>query len=193
MWAAGSGFAGGPQEGHFFCCRVGNRLYLRFVPADGSDIIPNTLECLRRISCSEDTPRHIPDSLQESVYDAWDKARGSVFQEWQYLTDPANLQPRIRPLFRNLADHLRKYPPSDVTQDEVDRTVDALEAPWALRIERELRNTFNIPETDPREKSKLVYEKVKDLALEPFIPPDPLPPIDEDEVQLVCWMAVSNT
>jgi hypothetical protein len=97
----------------------------------------------------------------------------------------------IRPLFRNLADHLRKYPPSDVTQDEVDRTVDALEAPWALRIERELRNTFNTPEPDPRKKSKLVYEKVRDLALEPFVPPDPLPPIDEDEVQLVCWLAIS--
>ncbi|NQT48495.1 MAG: helicase [Chloroflexi bacterium] len=191
-WAAGSGFRGGPQEGHFFCCRVGDRLYLRFIPTDGSDVVSNTLECLRHISCSEETPRYISDSLQTSVYDAWNQARDSVYQEWQYLTDPVNLQPRIRPLFRNLVDHLRQYPPSDVTQDDLDRTVEALEAPWGLRIERELRNTFNMPGAEVREKSKLVYEKVKELALEPFIPPEPLPPIDKDEVRLVCWLAVST-
>jgi hypothetical protein len=166
-------------------------VYLRFIPTDGSDVITNTLECLRHISCSEETPRYISDLLQTSVYDAWNQARDSVYQEWQYLTDPVNLQPRIRPLFRNLADHLRQYPPSDVTQDELDRTVEALEAPWGLRIERELRNTFNMIGTETYEKSKLVYEKVKELALEPFIPPEPLPPIDEDEVRLVCWLAVS--
>ena len=191
-WAAGSGFRSGPQEGHFFCCRVGDRLYLRFIPTDGSQVITNILDCLRHIYCTEDTPRYISDSLQTSVYEAWHQARASVYQEWQDLTDPVNLQPRIRPLFRTLAAHLRQYPPSDVTQDELDRTVEALEAPRDMRIERDLRNTFNSPGVNPYEQSKLIYEKVRELALEPFIPPEPLPPIDEDEVRLICWIAVST-
>ena len=124
-------------------------------------MITNTLECLRHISCSEETPRYISDLLQTSVYDAWNQARDSVYQEWQYLTDPVNLQPRIRPLFRNLADHLRQYPPSDVTQDELDRTVEALGAPWGLRIERELGNTFNMIGTETYEKSKIKKEMVR--------------------------------
>ena len=85
----------------------------------------------------------------------------------------------------------RNYKKKGFTQDELDRTVEALGAPWGLRIERELGNTFNMIGTETYEKSKLVYEKVKELVLEPFIPPEPLPPIDEDEVRLVCWLAVS--
>ena len=45
--------------------------------------------------------------------------------------------------------------------------------------------------TETYEKSKLVYEKVKELPIEPFIPTEPPNPIDEDEVRLVCWLAVS--
>ena len=192
-WAAGSGLKGGLTEGHFFCCKVGDRVFLRFVPTDSSPIITNRLECLRRISCNEKTPRYISDSLQASVYQAWDQARYSVYEEWQYSTDPKNLQPRIRPLLSTLAEHLRRYPPSDVEQHELDRTIDALEAPWAQRIVQELNRAFNTPDTETYEKSKNIIQKVKDLALEPFAPPDPLPPIDEDEVKLVCWLAVSTT
>ena len=193
-WAVGSGFRAGLEEGHFFCCKVGDRLYLRFVPSDVDDVegvITNTLECLRRISCDAQTPRYVPDNLLASVYDAWSKAKKSVFQEWQFLTDPANLQPRIRPLFRDSADHIRRYPPPTITQEEVDQTVEALEAPWGMRIERELRNAVNAASQDPHEKSRVIYEKVNELALEPFVAPDPLPPIYDDEIQLVCWMAIS--
>lgn len=29
------------------------------------------------------------------------------------------------------------------------------------------------------------------MGLQPFEAPDPLPPIEEDEVKLVCWMAIA--
>jgi hypothetical protein len=80
-----------------------------------------------------------------------------------------------------------------MTQEEVEQTVEALEAPWGMRIERELRNAVNAASQDPNERSRVIYEKVKELALEPFVAPDPLPPIDDDEIQLVCWMAISGT
>ena len=189
-WAAGSGLQGGIREGHFFCCRVGDRLFLRFVPTDGGDMIDNTLECLRYISCNETTPRYVPDSLRESVYDAWDQARSSVYKEWEYFTDPINIQPNIRPLFRKLADHLRKYPPAEMLQVDLNKIIDSLEAPWTQRIEKELRSMFNSTD-DSLERSVKICNAVKELALEPFSAPDPLPPIDEDEIKLICWLTVS--
>ena len=132
-WAAGSGIAGGPQRGHFFCARVGERVFLRFVPAAGGDVVRNTLNCLRTITCAEDSPRHLPPDLAEATYAAWERARRDIFDQWTFSTDPANLQPRIRPFFRAAAEHLRRYPPSGVSQSELDATIEALEAPWGVR------------------------------------------------------------
>ena len=191
-WAAGSGIAGGTQQGHFFCARMSKRLFLRFVPLDGQEIARNTLQCLRMITCAEDTPRHLPSKLAETTYEAWKKARKDIYDEWMFSTDPANLQPRIRPFFRQAAEHLRKHPPADVSQDELDATIESLEAPWGVRIERSIKEVFNREGEDPIAASKVLVWKVRELGLQPFIQPEPLPPIDEDEITLICWMAVDS-
>lgn len=36
-----------------------------------------------------------------------------------------------------------------------------------------------------------IVKAVKGLGLKPFTQAEPLPPIEEDEVLLVCWMAVN--
>jgi hypothetical protein len=41
--------------------------------------------------------------------------------------------------------------------------------------------------------SAALVEKVRELGLQPFRQPDPLPPIDADEIALICWMAVDST
>jgi hypothetical protein len=44
----------------------------------------------------------------------------------------------------------------------------------------------------PVEKSRELVAKVEDLGLQPYEAPDPLPELkQEDEVKLVCWMAVT--
>src|SRR6185312_16044132 len=44
--AAGSGLANGAERGHFFCARVDDRVFLRFVPwIDGTPIIRDSLSC----------------------------------------------------------------------------------------------------------------------------------------------------
>ena len=191
-WGIGSGFASGMQTGHFFCSRVKDKTYLRFVPLDDENIVSNTLECLRRISSNQETVRYISDDLLQSVYKSWDRAKESIYEDWQHLTDPANLQPRIRPLFRNIADHIRDHPPTDTTQEKIDQIIDSLEAPWGLRIEKELRIVFNNPDHKGKELSNQIIAKVDELALEPFESPDPLPPIGLKDIHLVCWMAVTS-
>jgi hypothetical protein len=191
-WGAGSGMAGGPQRGHFFCARVDERVFLRFVPADGGEIVRNTLSCLCTVTCKEDTPRHLPPELAQATYEAWGKARGDIFEEWMFSTDPANLQPRIRPFFHKAAEHLRKYPPADVRQAELDLLVESIEAPWGLRHERALKDAFDPEADEPHAASAKLVDKVRELGLQPFVQPKPLPPIDLDDVTLICWMAVET-
>mgnify|MGYP007099778855 FL=1 len=78
-----------------------------------------------------------------------------------------------------------------MTQDRLQETVEAVEAPWGRRYERELREIYENDSFGPVEKSRQLVEKVDDLGLQPFEAPDPLPPIQEDEVKLICWMVVT--
>lgn len=84
---------------------------------------------------------------------------------------------------------MRKYPPKGLIQGELDKVLDSLEAPWGIRIEREIRAVFDPESSDPYAVSEAIVEKVRELGLEPFIAPEPLPIIDEDEIMLICWMA----
>ena len=43
---------------------------------------------------------------------------------------------------------------------------------------------------DPTEQAKKILEKIRDLGLEPYVPPKPLPEITENDVHLVCWIAL---
>jgi len=190
-WAAGSGFRGDGRRGYFFCARIGDRVFMRFIDESKTKTVRDTLECLKTINCKGDTRREIDNSLLKGIYDAWSSARHDVFSEWSEATDPKKLQPKVRPLFKQVAVHLRRYPPEGATQEELDATIDAIEAPWGIRIERQIRTVFEESESKPGVTSKRVFEKVRELGLQPFKAPQPLPPIDEEDIALVCWMIVS--
>lgn len=172
-------------------------MFLRFVrqdspEGDGVAIERDRLSCLRRITCESDTRRALPTELAASAYESWRKARADIFKAWQELTDPKNLQARVRPLFRRAAEHLRRVPPPGLSQAQADRVIDSIEAPWDRRIEKEIRGILQDPQADPASISLRLAAKVSELGLQPYQPPDPLPMIEEDEVQLVCWVAVSG-
>ncbi len=67
-----------------------------------------------------------------------------------------------------------------------------MEALWGLRIEKSLRQVFTPDTTNGEATSRAIAERVKLLGLQPWKAPEPLPPIDEDEVSLVVWMAVER-
>jgi superfamily II DNA or RNA helicase len=190
-WAAGSGFTG-ETPGDFFCARVGEEVFMRFVPADDAEMVRDTLTCLQRIECTADTERDLPDTVRDRLYGSWADARRDIYEQWQAQTDPMNVQPSIRKLFREVGEHLRDHWPEDVDAD-LRETVDAVEAPWGRRYERELRAVYENDSLGPLETSRALIEKIADLGLQPYEAPDPLDPIAEEEVKLVCWMAVSDS
>ncbi|MEK7764882.1 MAG: helicase-related protein [bacterium] len=189
-WGIGSGMVRGTTAGWFFCVRVLDRPFFRFVPAAAeAQVIRDPLRCLSLISCEPETPRSLPADRLPAVYDAWKRAQADVFQEWVWATDPKNLQPRIPALFREIGAHLRASPPTGMTQPELDELLRAVEAPWGPRFARELRGAFTAA-GKPEERSRAVADKVRDLGLQPYVMPKPLGVVELEEVSLVCWMAV---
>ena len=187
-WGAGSGFTG-DSPGYFFCAKIGNDIFYRFIDHDKMEIIDETLTCLEMIQCTKGTQRFLPDHIRENVYEAWDKVRDDIFDQWQFQTDPKNIEPEIRPLFKKIADHLREFPPRNTTQKELEKLIESVEAPWGLRIEKELREVFK-QDIEGERKSHELAAKIKDLGLQPYKAPEPLPMIEKDEIRLVCWLAI---
>jgi hypothetical protein len=187
-WGSGSSLQGGKMAGHFFCAYVGDRLFMRFMPTGGGAIVRDTLGCLRLIHCPDGAPVAAQGVNTEAAYPAWQKARQDIFDEWQRGTDPANLQPKIRPALRAAAEHLRNNPLPGMTLEELNRMIESIEAPWGIRIEKQIREARETAEG--AQASLAIVETVKRLGLEPFKSPDPLPPIESADVRLVCWMQV---
>jgi hypothetical protein len=53
--------------------------------------------CLRLIECDETTPRSVPTDLADAVFELRSIAQDEICQAWMFETDPANLQPKVRP------------------------------------------------------------------------------------------------
>lgn len=155
-----------------------------------AEIERDTLTCLGILSCTEHTERTLTEGFAEGAFAAWERARPDIYDEWMLATDPATLQPGIRPLFRAAADHVRVHPASGLSIEDRDRVADALEAPCGIRHERRLREVFVPDKVTPGEMTRRIAEVVRGLGLQPWKPPEPLDPIEPEEVSLVVWMGV---
>ena len=192
-WRIGSGMRKGERSGYVFCAMVGERIYLRFVPQEpGGEIVGELGTCLRLLECSEDTPRVLGPQAELGAFEAWEWARRGIFEAWTFETDPANLQPRVRRLNREVAAFLRENPPAGIEQERLNRCLDAVESPWSRREENLLRMAWEHEFDSPGEKARHLVEEVERIGAEPFSAPDPLPPIEIDEIHLVAWMAIET-
>lgn len=113
-----------------------------------------------------------------------------IVAEWAKAADPASVQPAIRPVWRQAAEHLRRFLPPEMTQREQREIIEALEAPRSLRDERALRKVFRPDERDGEQTSRELARFVKERGFQPWRPPEPLPPIESDDVVLVVWMGI---
>lgn len=188
---AGSGLRRGKTSGHFFCARVDDRVLLRFIPLDAAQPVErDALSCLRVITCDPETQRDLPDEMRDSAYQAWDKARADILTEWAKAADPATMQPSIRPLFRAAAEHLRRFRPPEMLQADQAHLIESLEAPRSMRDERALRKIFRPDDQEGEQTSREIARFVKERGFQPWRAPEPLPPIELEDVTLVVWMAV---
>ncbi len=197
-WGLGSGLARvGAVRGFVFCARVGNHpspqfRYVAYEEGAEPEIIADTLTCLYQAEATPETERVLDEDTHERAYDAWARARRHIFEQWQKATDPRNLQPKVPKTMRDAAALLRSYPPADLSQAEVERLIDAVEAPYGARIEKMIREAARGDEP-PAKLAVALAAKIKDLGLERPAPVAALPLIELDDVHLVCWLAIVPT
>lgn len=199
-WKIGSGMVKGRRRGIFFCAVVDRRTFLRFVPADENwraadeegGVIREVGTCLRVIECEPQTPPWFPDDLQDRACDFWDIARQDILAEWTRDTDPLNLQPKVRPINRRVAEFIRTNPPTDMADKDIDGAIDILESPWPRREEIMLRNWFESGKHVGAALSRFLIRQVLDSGLEAVTPPPPLPPIQPEDIELLCWMGIEQ-
>ena len=105
-------------------------------------------------------------------------------------TDPANTQPPIRPLNHRVAKFIRENRPFGSSEERVRKALDILESPWPRREESILREWFDDAGEGPGEHVSTLIEWIIGTGLEPSVPPPLLPPIELEDVELVCWMGL---
>ena len=198
-WGSGSGMAitTGDGPGYVFCIRVGDWpqpvfRYVSLADPANPQIVSDTLACLDRAcpAAGFATPRVLTEDTHRQLFVAWPAAADDVLARWNHLADKANLEPRLPPALIRAADIVRDHAPDRLAQQEIDRAVDTLSAPYPERTVRTLRAAMN-SSTDPAEQAELIFGVIRDLGLEPYTPPEPLPEITPDDIHLVCWLAVT--
>jgi hypothetical protein len=75
--------------------------------------------------------------------------------------------------------------------EERDRVAAALAQRWPYRISREVGAILQDEKQSTEQKVLALRTLVDDEGLKPPPPPQPLPPITEDDIRLVTWMAIS--
>ena len=191
-WKAGSGMRG-DRSGHVFAAIIDKRIYVRFVPlAPSEDVEAELGACLRLIEATPETPTVLSGEMRAAAFPAWERARENIYAAWMQETDPANLQPRLRPLNRQIADYLRETPPDDISDEMIGEILDAVESPWSRREENAIRAVYEADYPSAIERSKALVREVRRLGIEPFRAPEPLPPISRDEVHVIAWMAIEG-
>jgi hypothetical protein len=198
-WGSGSGMAiqrEGEGLGYVFCARVGDhdRPIFRYVGIGdplAPEVVDDTLACLdyARPQSGFDTARLLDDDTYGTAFDAWRHALDSIVAGWNYSADPANLTPPVPAAMQRAVELVRTHKPSTMTVEDADRLVEALEAPYPERIVRTIRVALAADGTDV-ERIEILANTVAELGLEPSPPPEPLPEITEDDVHLVCWLAI---
>lgn len=191
------------ESGFFFCAEikykdenvVKSRTLLRFVPencVDSEEIIGELATCLRMIECSKEEEAITINNQLEGAYDSWDLAKESIFEWWQERTDPANLQPKIPKINREVSDFLIDNPPQDMNQDDFNNILSSVEAPWRVRDSRLLREVWKREFSSNNEKASVLAQEIINIGVEPYIAPKPLVNIEKSNIDLVCWMYIES-
>jgi superfamily II DNA or RNA helicase len=197
VWGSGSGMARASSEtGFVFCARVGDRQQPQFryvgYDHDGPVVVDEVLTCLGHAHPDDgtDTERVLSEETLERAYGAWAVARADVARRWNEASDPRALAPRVPKPMRDASDLVRSSRPKEMTLEEADALVERLEDAWPERIQKSIRDAMRAHPEDPVEQVRAVALVVAELGLEPSPPPEPLPAITEDDVHLVCWLAI---
>ncbi|MHB8927780.1 MAG: SNF2-related protein [Bacillota bacterium] len=189
-WGAGSGLqdrTGTP--GVVFAARIGTQPQWRFVPlAEDAPCDTPILACLQRARCREGEPRYLPDELRARLCQLWERARESIFVDYQRLLDPAERAAVVPRAQREAVALLRR---SD--QTDVDEALAALQVPWPRDVVRRLRSILRErDEGQPIEEAvQAIIALVRSEGMRAPVAEELPEPITPEMIALICYQATS--
>ena len=186
----------GSEPGFVFCVRVGDHpqaifRWVGMADIDDPRLVNDTLACLAHAHADPDTERVLSADTHRLAYEAWTHARRDIYEFWTRATDPANLLPEVPRAMRDAVALLTNHTPAGMTRQRADELAAALSAPYPPRIQAIFRAIVRTDATDQR-KADRIAEEAERLGLQASPPPEPLPIIGEDDIHLVCWMAIAS-
>jgi superfamily II DNA or RNA helicase len=208
-WSAGTGFVrpGAQQPGMVFCARIADhpKPWFRYIPLthnlrpqtddDGEPIvIDDTLTCLSQADPGgPDTVSIFEAGLTaqlcyDAAFDAWALAKDHIHKGWMYNADPANLSRPVPKIMRDAADVVRAH--GTHLGDRQDILVSRLEAPYAPRIQRAIRDLLNDQSLSGRQMADRLLSLAGHLGLVQQPAPQPLPQIESDDIHLISWTVI---
>ncbi|MFC7527581.1 helicase-related protein [Actinoplanes sp. GCM10030250] len=204
-WGAGTGFTRtDAQPGFVFCARIGDhpKPWYRYVPLNpdltlqtgGPDgrpvVIDDTLACLAHADPQSDTAEPVlDDRMYQAAFDAWTAAQNHVHEQWMHQTDPANLAPQVPKVMRDAAAFVRDH--GRFLGDRQDDLVTRLNAPYTIRVQRDIRHALNEPGISDRETVTRIAVLADEHGFAPPPAPPVLPVIDLADIYVVCWTMIS--
>lgn len=137
----------------------------------------------------EDTPRELTSEAYDRAFDAWEVARDDVHREWAELADGTSLQPDVPKALRMASQLLYEHPDALSIEDQED-LLQRLNTSPPARVQSEVRKILGGGDK-PAEQLRQIHRLLIDSGVQPATAPPELEPVDRDEIQLVCWMAVT--
>jgi hypothetical protein len=174
--------------GVFFATRTkrGER-YWRYVELEG-ELVDSDLEMLRRIDPARSAAGELGDVDLEA---AWRQAAADIVAEHNRRADPRAAQETIGPSQRFALELLRD--PTVILPGGAERAEEALSVARGTAVRRalnEIRDELAEERISRNEAAERVVRLVSDLGLQPVALDDFPEEIDEDDLGVVCWMAV---
>jgi hypothetical protein len=198
---------GAHEPGLVFCARIADhpKPWFRYVPltddlqpqTDPSGhpvIIDDTLSCLAHAECDPSAPSVFAPqddsghALYNAAFDSWTAARAHIREAWMRNADPASLTAPVPPVMRAAARLVRAH--GSRLGNRQDELVDRLEAPCAPRVQRAIRDVLTNKALSAQGKAERLLDTADQLGLTRQPSPDPLPPITDEDIHLICWTAI---
>ena len=209
---SGSGFVSDriSVPGWVFCARIGGHEvpWFRFVAAEPGTWTPryrattdpdvqvpwiddDTLTCLVAADpASPSVEYHLPDAAAERVFEAWAIAQDDIHRSWSLLTDPANLSPEREKAIREAVELVRDHG-AGLGANVQAELLARLDARWPRVVVNAVRQIVRDDELSDRDKVRELQIYADEVGLPTPERPKPLPAVRRDDINVICWMAVT--
>jgi hypothetical protein len=206
-FGSGSGFVSPKvsQPGYVFCVRIGDeeKPWFRFVavddetwkPLDGMEgepmILDDTLTCLIAADPgSISGEQHVSAQALAKVFEAWEVVQANIYDRWTFLTDPANLEPKVEKALRQAYQLVADHGGFLGSQDQI-QLMAKLNGRWSKSVVKAVRTIVRDDDFSTKKKIKALAEFATEVGLSIPEQPKPLKAVRREDIRVVCWMAVT--